>query len=276
MIGFWLFIMRQMQSGGNKALSFGKSCAKLSSSSQKKVTFKDVAGVDEAKEEPRRSSSSSRSPEFQARRPHSRACCSWDRPAPARRSSRARSRVKRTSRSSPSAVRLRRDVRRRRRRRARPVRAGQEERPCIVHRRDRRGRVIAAPASAAADEREQTLNQLLVRWTGSRATRASSSSPRPTVDVLDPASFARAVSIAGSSNRPDEGAILAVHTKKIPLADDANIHVLARGSSGFSGADLANLVNEAALNAARYNQKTVRMHDFELQGQGPDGLDAVR
>ena len=119
------------------------------------------------------------------------------------------------------------------------------------------------------DEREQTLNQLLVEMDGFESNEGVilvAATNRP--DVLDPAllrpgRFDRRIVV----NRPDvkgrEG-ILAVHTKKIPLADDVNIHVIARGSSGFSGADLANLVNEAALNAARYNQKVVRMYDFEF------------
>ena len=118
------------------------------------------------------------------------------------------------------------------------------------------------------DEREQTLNQLLVEMDGFESNEGVilvAATNRP--DVLDPAllrpgRFDRRIVV----NRPDvkgrEG-ILAVHTKKIPLADDVDISVLARASAGFSGADLANLVNEAALNAARYNQKVVRMHDFE-------------
>ena len=131
------------------------------------------------------------------------------------------------------------------------------------------GRHRGAGLGGGHDEREQTLNQLLVEMDGFESNEGVilvAATNRP--DVLDPAllrpgRFDRRIVV----NRPDvkgrEG-ILAVHTKKIPLADDVNIHVLARGTSGFSGADLANLVNEAALNAARYNQKVVRMQDFEF------------
>jgi cell division protease FtsH len=130
------------------------------------------------------------------------------------------------------------------------------------------GRQRGAGLGGGNDEREQTLNQLLVEmdgFEGNAGVIVIAATNRP--DVLDPAllrpgRFDRRIVV----NRPDvkgrEG-ILAVHTKKIPLADDVNIHVLARGSSGFSGADLANLVNEAALFAARANKRLVDMHDFE-------------
>src|SRR5436309_2066358 len=131
------------------------------------------------------------------------------------------------------------------------------------------GRHRGAGLGGGHDEREQTLNQLLVEMDGFESNEGVilvAATNRP--DVLDPAllrpgRFDRRIVV----NRPDvkgrEG-ILAVHTRKIPMADDVEIAVLARGSAGFSGADLANLVNEAALNAARYNQKVVRMHDFEF------------
>ena len=148
---------------------------------------------------------------------------------------------------------------------------GKKNAPCIVFidEIDAVGRHRGAGLGGGHDEREQTLNQLLVEMDGFESNEGVilvAATNRP--DVLDPAllrpgRFDRRIVV----NRPDvkgrEG-ILAVHTKKIPLADDVNIHVIARGSSGFSGADLANLVNEAALNAARYNQKVVRMHDFEF------------
>ena len=131
------------------------------------------------------------------------------------------------------------------------------------------GRHRGAGLGGGHDEREQTLNQLLVEMDGFESNEGVilvSATNRP--DVLDPVllrpgRFDRSIVV----NRPDvkgRGGILGVHTRKIPLADDVNIHVLARGTSGFSGADLANLVNEAALNAARYNQKTVMMQDFEF------------
>jgi cell division protease FtsH len=148
---------------------------------------------------------------------------------------------------------------------------GKKNAPCIVFidEIDAVGRHRGAGLGGGHDEREQTLNQLLVEMDGFESNEGVilvAATNRP--DVLDPAllrpgRFDRRIVV----NRPDvkgrEG-ILAVHTKKIPLSDDVNIHVLARGTSGFSGADLANLVNEAALNAARYNQKVVRMQDFEF------------
>jgi cell division protease FtsH len=148
---------------------------------------------------------------------------------------------------------------------------GKKNAPCIVFidEIDAVGRHRGAGLGGGHDEREQTLNQLLVEMDGFESNEGVilvAATNRP--DVLDPAllrpgRFDRRIVV----NRPDvkgrEG-ILAVHTKKIPLADDVDIAVLARASSGFSGADLANLVNEAALNAARYNQKVVRMQDFEF------------
>jgi cell division protease FtsH len=148
---------------------------------------------------------------------------------------------------------------------------GKKNAPCIVFidEIDAVGRHRGAGLGGGHDEREQTLNQLLVEMDGFESNEGVilvAATNRP--DVLDPAllrpgRFDRRIVV----NRPDvkgrEG-ILAVHTKKIPLSDDVDVAVLARGTSGFSGADLANLVNEAALNAARYNQKVVRMVDFEF------------
>jgi cell division protease FtsH len=148
---------------------------------------------------------------------------------------------------------------------------GKKNAPCIVFidEIDAVGRHRGAGLGGGHDEREQTLNQLLVEMDGFESNEGVvlvSATNRP--DVLDPAllrpgRFDRRIVV----NRPDvkgrEG-ILGVHTRKIPLSDDVDVHVLARGTSGFCGADLANLVNEAALNAARYNQKTVTMQDFEF------------
>jgi cell division protease FtsH len=148
---------------------------------------------------------------------------------------------------------------------------GKKNAPCIVFidEIDAVGRHRGAGLGGGHDEREQTLNQLLVEMDGFESNEGVilvAATNRP--DVLDPAllrpgRFDRRIVV----NRPDvrgrEG-ILGVHTRKIPMADDVEIAVLARGSAGFSGADLANLVNEAALNAARYNQKVVRMRDFEF------------
>ena len=148
---------------------------------------------------------------------------------------------------------------------------GKKNAPCIIFidEIDAVGRHRGAGLGGGHDEREQTLNQLLVEMDGFESNEGViliAATNRP--DVLDPAllrpgRFDRRIVV----NRPDvkgrEG-ILAVHTKKIPLSDDVDIRVLARGTAGFCGADLANLVNEAALNAARYNQKVVRMADFEF------------
>ena len=275
MIGFWIFIMRQMQSGGNKALSFGKSRAKLSSSSQKKVTFKDVSGVDEAKEELQEIIEFLKEPQkFQklgGRIP--KGVLLMGSPGTGKtllaRAVAGEANVPFFSISGSDFVEMFVGVG------ASRVRdlfeQGKKNAPCIVFidEIDAVGRHRGAGLGGGHDEREQTLNQLLVEMDGFESNEGVilvAATNRP--DVLDPAllrpgRFDRRIVV----NRPDvkgrEG-ILAVHTKKIPLADDVNIHVLARGTSGFSGADLANLVNEAALNAARYNQKVVRMQDFEF------------
>jgi cell division protease FtsH len=275
MIGFWIFIMRQMQSGGNKALSFGKSRAKLSSSSQKKVTFKDVSGVDEAKEELQEIIEFLKEPQkFQklgGRIP--KGVLLMGPPGTGKtllaRAVAGEANVPFFSISGSDFVEMFVGVG------ASRVRdlfeQGKKNAPCIVFidEIDAVGRHRGAGLGGGHDEREQTLNQLLVEMDGFESNEGVilvAATNRP--DVLDPAllrpgRFDRRIVV----NRPDvkgrEG-ILVVHTKKIPLADDVNIHVLARGSSGFSGADLANLVNEAALNAARYNQKVVRMLDFEF------------
>jgi cell division protease FtsH len=275
MIGFWIFIMRQMQSGGNKALSFGKSRAKLSSSSQKKVTFKDVAGVDEAKEELQEIIEFLKEPQkFQklgGRIP--KGVLLMGSPGTGKtllaRAVAGEANVPFFSISGSDFVEMFVGVG------ASRVRdlfeQGKKNAPCIIFidEIDAVGRHRGAGLGGGHDEREQTLNQLLVEMDGFESSEGVilvAATNRP--DVLDPAllrpgRFDRRIVV----NRPDvkgrEG-ILAVHTKKIPLADDVNIHVLARGTSGFSGADLANLVNEAALNAARYNLKTVRMGDFEF------------
>jgi cell division protease FtsH len=275
MIGFWIFIMRQMQSGGNKALSFGKSRAKLSSSSQKKVTFKDVSGVDEAKEELQEIIEFLKEPQkFQklgGRIP--KGVLLMGAPGTGKtllaRAVAGEANVPFFSISGSDFVEMFVGVG------ASRVRdlfeQGKKNAPCIVFidEIDAVGRHRGAGLGGGHDEREQTLNQLLVEMDGFESNEGVilvAATNRP--DVLDPAllrpgRFDRRIVV----NRPDvkgrEG-ILGVHTKKIPLSDDVNIHILARGTSGFSGADLANLVNEAALNAARYNQKVVRMLDFEF------------
>ena len=274
-IGFWVFFMRQVQSGGNKALSFGKSRAKLSSSAQKKVTFKDVAGVDEPKEELQEIIEFLREPQkFQklgGRIP--KGVLLMGPPGTGKtllaRAVAGEASVPFFSISGSDFVEMFVGVG------ASRVRdlfeQGKKNAPCIVFidEIDAVGRHRGAGLGGGHDEREQTLNQLLVEMDGFESNEGVilvSATNRP--DVLDPAllrpgRFDRQIVV----NRPDvkgrEG-ILGVHIRKIPLADDVDIHVLARGTVGFCGADLANLINEAALNAARYNQKTVMMQDFEF------------
>ena len=274
-IGFFIFFMRQMQSGGNKALSFGKSKAKLSSSTQKKVTFKDVAGVDEAKEELQEIIDFLREPQkFQklgGRIP--KGVLLLGAPGTGKtlmaRAVAGEANVPFFQISGSDFVEMFVGVG------ASRVRdlfeQGKKNAPCIVFidEIDAVGRHRGAGLGGGHDEREQTLNQLLVEMDGFEANEGVilvAATNRP--DVLDPAllrpgRFDRRIVV----NRPDvkgrEG-ILDVHTKKIPMSDDVDVAVLARGSAGFSGADLANLVNEAALYAARYNQKAVRMLDFEF------------
>jgi cell division protease FtsH len=275
MIAFWIFIMRQMQSGGNKALSFGKSKAKLSSSAQKKVTFKDVAGVDEAKDELQEIIDFLREPQkFQklgGRIP--KGVLLMGPPGTGKtlmaRAVAGEANVPFFSISGSDFVEMFVGVG------ASRVRdlfeQGKKNAPCIVFidEIDAVGRHRGAGLGGGHDEREQTLNQLLVEMDGFESNEGVilvAATNRP--DVLDPAllrpgRFDRRIVV----NRPDvkgrEG-ILSVHTKKIPMSEDVDVAILARGTSGFSGADLANLVNEAALNAARYNQKAVRMLDFEF------------
>ena len=274
MIGFWIFFMRQMQSGGNKALSFGKSKAKLSSSTQKKVTFKDVAGVDEAKEELQEIIDFLREPQkFQklgGRIP--KGVLLMGAPGTGKtlmaRAVAGEANVPFFSISGSDFVEMFVGVG------ASRVRdlfeQGKKNAPCIVFidEIDAVGRHRGAGLGGGHDEREQTLNQLLVEMDGFESNEGVilvAATNRP--DVLDPAllrpgRFDRRIIVSRPDVKGREG-ILDVHTKKIPMSDDVDVAVLARGSSGFSGADLANLVNEAALNAARYNQKAVRMLDFE-------------
>ena len=274
-IGFLVFFMRQTQSGGNNLLSIGKSRAKLSSSSQKKVTFKDVAGVEEPKEELQEIIEFLKEPQkFQklgGRLP--RGVLLVGAPGTGKtllaRAVAGEASVPFFSISGSDFVEMFVGVG------ASRVRdlfeQGKKNAPCIIFidEIDAVGRHRGAGLGGGHDEREQTLNQLLVEMDGFESNEGVilvAATNRP--DVLDPAllrpgRFDRRVVV----NRPDvkgrEG-ILAVHTRKIPLSDDVDGHVLARGTSGFSGADLANLVNEAALNAARYNQKVVRMQNFEF------------
>src|SRR3981081_3003965 len=274
-IGFWLFFMRQMQSGGNKALSFGKRKAKLSSSSQKKVTFKDVAGVDEAKEELQEIIEFLKEPQkFQklgGRIP--KGVLLMGPPGTGKtllaRAVAGEANVPFFSISGSDFVEMFVGVG------ASRVRdlfeQGKKNAPCIVFidEIDAVGRHRGAGLGGGHDEREQTLNQRLVEMDGFESNEGvilMAATNRP--DVLDPAllrpgRFDRRV-VVGRPDVQGREAILRVHCKKIPLGDDEDLSVLARGTPGFSGADLANMVNEAALAAARQNRKAVLMYDFEV------------
>jgi cell division protease FtsH len=271
----WFFMIRQMQTGGNKALSFGKSRARLLSMQQKKVTFKDVAGVDEAKEELREIIEFLREAQkFQklgGRIP--KGVLLVGPPGTGKtllaRAVAGEANVPFFSISGSDFVEMFVGVG------ASRVRdlfeQGKKNAPCIIFidEIDAVGRHRGAGLGGGHDEREQTLNQLLVEMDGFESNEGvilMAATNRP--DVLDPAllrpgRFDRRVVV----NRPDvrgREEILRVHTRKIPLAEDVDLTVLARGTPGFSGADLANMVNEAALSAARQNRKAVLHYDFEL------------
>jgi cell division protease FtsH len=275
LIGFWFFMMRQMQSGGNKALSFGKSRARLLSMQQKKITFKDVAGVDEAKEELKEIIEYLREPaKFQklgGRIP--KGVLLVGPPGTGKtllaRAVAGEANVPFFSISGSDFVEMFVGVG------ASRVRdlfeQGKKNAPCIIFidEIDAVGRHRGAGLGGGHDEREQTLNQLLVEMDGFESNDGVilvAATNRP--DVLDPAllrpgRFDRRV-VVGLPDIRGREEILRVHVKKVPVSDDTNLNVLARGTPGFSGADLANMVNEAALSAARMNRKQVTMYDFEL------------
>jgi len=275
LLAFWIFMMRQMQSGGNKALSFGKSRARLHSTQQKKVTFKDVAGVEEAKEELQEIIEFLREPQkFQklgGRIP--KGVLLIGPPGTGKtllaRAIAGEASVPFFSISGSDFVEMFVGVG------ASRVRdlfeQGKKNAPCIVFidEIDAVGRHRGAGLGGGHDEREQTLNQLLVEMDGFESNEGVilvAATNRP--DVLDPAllrpgRFDRRV-VVGLPDVGGREAILRVHTKKIPLGDNVDLSVLGRGTPGLAGADLANLVNEAALNAARQNRKVVMMIDFEL------------
>ena len=271
----WFFMLRQMQSGGNKALSFGKSRARLLSMQQKKVTFKDVAGVDEAKEELKEIIEYLREPQkFQklgGRIP--KGVLLVGPPGTGKtllaRAVAGEANVPFFSISGSDFVEMFVGVG------ASRVRdlfeQGKKNAPCIIFidEIDAVGRHRGAGLGGGHDEREQTLNQLLVEMDGFESNDGVilvAATNRP--DVLDPAllrpgRFDRRV-VVGLPDVRGREEVLRVHVKKVPASDDTNLNVLARGTPGFSGADLANMVNEAALNAARMNRKQVTMYDFEL------------
>jgi cell division protease FtsH len=274
-LGIWFFIMRQMQSGGNKAMSFGKSRARLLSMQQKKITFKDVAGVDEAKEELKEIIEYLREPQrFQklgGRIP--KGVLLVGPPGTGKtllaRAVAGEANVPFFSISGSDFVEMFVGVG------ASRVRdlfeQGKKNAPCIIFidEIDAVGRHRGAGLGGGHDEREQTLNQLLVEMDGFESNDGVilvAATNRP--DVLDPAllrpgRFDRRV-VVGLPDVRGREEVLRVHVKKVPVADDVVLNILARGTPGFSGADLANMVNEAALNAARVNRKQVTMYDFEL------------
>jgi cell division protease FtsH len=271
----WFFMIRQMQSGGNKALSFGKSRARLLSMQQKKITFKDVAGVDEAKEELKEIIEFLREAQkFQklgGRIP--KGVLLVGPPGTGKtllaRAVAGEANVPFFSISGSDFVEMFVGVG------ASRVRdlfeQGKKNAPCIIFidEIDAVGRHRGAGLGGGHDEREQTLNQLLVEMDGFESNDGVilvAATNRP--DVLDPAllrpgRFDRRVVVGRPDVRGREE-VLRVHAKKVPLSDDVDLRVMARGTPGFSGADLANMVNEAALNAARFNRKAVAMIDFEL------------
>ena len=273
-IGLWIFFMRQMQSGGNKALSFGKSKAKLLNLTGKKVTFQDVAGIEEAKAELAEVVEFLREPQkFQklgGRIP--KGVLLMGAPGTGKtllaRAIAGEANVPFFSISGSDFVEMFVGVG------ASRVRdlfeQGKKNAPCIIFidEIDAVGRHRGAGLGGGHDEREQTLNQLLVEMDGFETNEGViliAATNRP--DVLDPAlqrpgRFDRSIVV----DRPDINGrlgILRVHTRNVPLADDVDLRVVARGTPGFAGADLANLVNEAALIAARRDKKKVEMEDFE-------------
>ncbi len=273
--GFVFFLMRQMQAGGNKALSFGKSRARLLSAQQKKATFKDVAGSDEAKEELQEIIEFLKDPQkFQklgGRIP--KGVLLVGPPGTGKtllaRAIAGEANVPFFSISGSDFVEMFVGVG------ASRVRdlfeQGKKNAPCIIFidEIDAVGRHRGAGLGGGHDEREQTLNALLVEMDGFESNEGViliAATNRP--DVLDPAllrpgRFDRRVVVARPDVKGRED-ILRVHTRKVPLSDDVELSIIARGTPGFSGADLANLVNEAALWAARQNRKFVAMADFEM------------
>jgi len=264
-----------MQAGGNKALSFGKSKAKLLNNQQKRVTFKDVAGVEEAKEELVEIIEFLKDPQkFQKLGGKIPKGVLMVGPPGTGKTLLAKAvageaNVPFFSISGSDFVEMFVGVG------ASRVRdlfeQGKKNAPCIIFidEIDAVGRHRGAGLGGGHDEREQTLNQLLVEMDGFESNDGVilvASTNRP--DVLDPAllrpgRFDRRVVVGRPDVRGREG-ILKVHTRKIPLDEAVDVNVIARGTPGFTGADLANIVNEAALNAARFNKKVVSMSDFEI------------
>ena len=275
LVGVWVFFMRQMQVGGGKAMSFGKSRAKLLSENTHKVTFNDVAGIDEAKEELEEIIAFLKDPKkftkLGGRIP--KGVLLVGAPVTGKtllaRAIAGEAGVPFFSISGSDFVEMFVGVG------ASRVRdlfvQGKKNAPCIIFidEIDAVGRHRGAGLGGGHDEREQTLNQLLVEMDGFETNEGViliAATNRP--DVLDPAllrpgRFDRRVVVPRPDVKGREG-ILKVHTRRVPIGEDVNIELLARQTPGFAGADLENLVNEAALLAARKNKDRVAMTDFEI------------
>jgi len=275
LIGVWIFFMRQMQVGGGKAMSFGKSRARLLTENQSKITFNDVAGVEEAKIDLQELIAFLKDPKkftkLGGRIP--KGCLLIGPPGTGKtllaRAIAGEAGVPFFCISGSDFVEMFVGVG------ASRVRdlfvQGKKNAPCIIFidEIDAVGRQRGAGLGGGHDEREQTLNQLLVEMDGFEANEGViliAATNRP--DVLDPAllrpgRFDRTVIVPRPDIKGREG-ILSVHVRRVPLDSDVDIAVLARGTPGFAGADLENLVNEAALLAAREDKDKVNMQDFEL------------
>lgn len=274
LVGVWIFFMRQMQGGGGKAMSFGKSRAKMLNQDQIKVTFADVAGCDEAKEEVGEVVDFLREPKkFQnlgGKIP--KGILMVGPPGTGKtllaKAIAGEAKVPFFTISGSDFVEMFVGVG------ASRVRdmfeQAKKNAPCLIFidEIDAVGRQRGAGLGGGHDEREQTLNQMLVEmdgFGGNEGVIVIAATNRP--DVLDPAltrpgRFDRQV-VVGLPDVKGREQILKVHMRKVPVADDVDAMTLARGTPGYSGADLANLVNEAALFAARSNKRTVSMLEFE-------------
>jgi cell division protease FtsH len=274
LIGVWIFFMRQVQVGGGKALAFGKSRARILNKEQNRVTFRDVAGIDEAKEELKEIIDFLKDPKkftkLGGRIP--KGVLLVGAPGTGKtllaRAIAGEADVPFFSISGSDFVEMFVGVG------ASRVRdlfvQGKKNAPCLIFidEIDAVGRHRGAGLGGGHDEREQTLNQLLVEMDGFESNEGViliSATNRP--DVLDPAllrpgRFDRQVVVPIPDIKGRE-AILRVHTRKNPISKDVTLEVLARGTPGFTGADLENMVNEAALLAARYSKSKIEMKDFE-------------
>ncbi|MBT6295552.1 MAG: ATP-dependent metallopeptidase FtsH/Yme1/Tma family protein [Nitrospina sp.] len=274
LLGIWIFFMRQMQAGGGKAMSFGKSKARLMNEDKNKITFKDVAGVDEAKEELREIIEFLREPQkfnkLGGKIP--KGVLLIGPPGTGKtllaKAIAGEASVPFFSISGSDFVEMFVGVG------ASRVRdlfeQGKKNSPCIVFidEIDAVGRHRGSGMGGGHDEREQTLNQLLVEMDGfenNEGVILIAATNRP--DVLDPAllrpgRFDRQVTVDRPDVKGREG-VLKVHTATVPLTENVDLKTIARGTPGFTGADLANLVNEAALLAARDDKKCVSNDDFE-------------